>query len=222
MCTKLSYPFVCWWASRFLPCPGYYEQCCDKHWGIRVSFRSGFLIVYAQEWDCWVIWLFFSFLSSWAAFLSFFLPSFPLSLVSPFLSFLLFFAASHVTFYSSSTFTIISSCLCQRDVLEWKGSRRSERRASAIFSFSKQFGIHEERLVLKNQQNASEKTLISLPGTVFPLQPGGFPALSTSVKHSSALCWSSGKDTLPPVSHERNHLYLMHTEYIMLGPGPVV
>ena len=56
---QLSYPFVCWWASRLLPCPGYYKQCCDEHWGTRVSFRSGFLGVYAQEWDCWVIWQFY-------------------------------------------------------------------------------------------------------------------------------------------------------------------
>ena len=32
-----------------------YKQCCDEHWGIRVSFSSGFLGVYAQQWDCWVI-----------------------------------------------------------------------------------------------------------------------------------------------------------------------
>ena len=38
-----------------LPCPGYYKQCCDEHWGTRVSFPSGFLSVYAQQWDCWVI-----------------------------------------------------------------------------------------------------------------------------------------------------------------------
>ena len=37
------------------PCPGYYKQCCDEHWGTRVSFNSGFLSVYAQQWDCWVI-----------------------------------------------------------------------------------------------------------------------------------------------------------------------
>ena len=37
---NLSYPFVCWWISRLLPCPGYYKQCCDEHWGIRVSFNS--------------------------------------------------------------------------------------------------------------------------------------------------------------------------------------
>ena len=38
-----------------LPCPGYYKQCCDEHWGTRVSFPSGFLSVYAQQWDCWII-----------------------------------------------------------------------------------------------------------------------------------------------------------------------
>ena len=26
---QLPYPFICWWASRLLPCPGYYKQCCD-------------------------------------------------------------------------------------------------------------------------------------------------------------------------------------------------
>ena len=52
---ELPYPFVCWWASRLLPCPGYYKQCCDEHWGARVSFRSGFFSVYAQKWYCWVI-----------------------------------------------------------------------------------------------------------------------------------------------------------------------
>ena len=25
------------------------------HWGTRVSFPSGFLSVYAQQWDCWII-----------------------------------------------------------------------------------------------------------------------------------------------------------------------
>ena len=34
----------------------YNKQCCDEHWGARVSFKSGFLGVYAQKWDCWVIW----------------------------------------------------------------------------------------------------------------------------------------------------------------------
>ena len=47
------------WASRLLPCPGYDKQCCNEHWGARVSFRSGFLRVYAQKWNCWVIWKFY-------------------------------------------------------------------------------------------------------------------------------------------------------------------
>ena len=46
---QLPYPFICWWASRLLPCPGYDKQCCDEHWGARISFRSGFLGVYAQS-----------------------------------------------------------------------------------------------------------------------------------------------------------------------------
>ena len=34
--------------------PGYYyKQCCDEHCGTCVSFNSGFLGVYAQQWDCW-------------------------------------------------------------------------------------------------------------------------------------------------------------------------
>ena len=41
--------------SRLLPCPGYYKQCYDEHWSTHVSFNSGFLGVYAQQWDCWVI-----------------------------------------------------------------------------------------------------------------------------------------------------------------------
>ena len=42
-----------------LPCPSYYKQCCNEHWGTRVSFNSGFLGVYAQQWDCWVVWQFY-------------------------------------------------------------------------------------------------------------------------------------------------------------------
>ena len=35
------------------------KQCCDEHWGTCVSFNSGFLGVYAQQWDFWVIWQFY-------------------------------------------------------------------------------------------------------------------------------------------------------------------
>ena len=52
---QLAYRFTCWWISRLLPCPGCYKQCCNEHWGTRVSFNSGFLSVYAQQWICWVI-----------------------------------------------------------------------------------------------------------------------------------------------------------------------
>ena len=56
---QLSYPLICQWTSRFLPCPGYCKQCCNEHWGTYISFNSGFLSVYAQQWDCWVIWQFY-------------------------------------------------------------------------------------------------------------------------------------------------------------------
>ena len=57
---QLSYPFICWWTSRLLPCPGYYKHCCDEHSGTHVSFNCGFLGVYAQQWD-WI-------LNSWSDF----------------------------------------------------------------------------------------------------------------------------------------------------------
>ena len=56
---QLSYPFICWWTSRLLPCPGYYNQCCYEHWDTRVSLNSVFLSLYDQQWDCWVIWQFY-------------------------------------------------------------------------------------------------------------------------------------------------------------------
>ena len=39
---ELSYPFICWWASRLLPCPGYYKQCCNEHWGCTCLFQTWF------------------------------------------------------------------------------------------------------------------------------------------------------------------------------------
>ena len=41
---QLSYPFICWWTSRLLPCPGYYKQCCDEHWGTCISEGEGGMI----------------------------------------------------------------------------------------------------------------------------------------------------------------------------------
>ena len=56
---QLSFPFICRWTSRLLPCPGYCKQCCDEYWGTHVSFNSGFLGVYVQQCDCWVVWQFY-------------------------------------------------------------------------------------------------------------------------------------------------------------------
>ena len=55
---QLSYPFICWWTCRLFSCPNYCKQCCNEHCGTCVSFNSGFLSVYAQQWDCWVVWQF--------------------------------------------------------------------------------------------------------------------------------------------------------------------
>ena len=38
---QLSYPFICWWTSRLLPCLSYCKQCCNEHWGTCV-FRFWF------------------------------------------------------------------------------------------------------------------------------------------------------------------------------------
>ena len=41
---QFSYQFVCRCTSRLLPCPSYCKQYCVEHWGICVSFNSGFLM----------------------------------------------------------------------------------------------------------------------------------------------------------------------------------
>ena len=56
---KCPYLFICWWTSRFLPCPGYFLQCWDAHWGTCISFNCGYFGVYALHWDWWVIWQFY-------------------------------------------------------------------------------------------------------------------------------------------------------------------
>ena len=55
-----TYPFICQWTSRLLPCPSYCKQCCNEHCSTCVSFTFDFLGLYAQQWDCWVIWHFYS------------------------------------------------------------------------------------------------------------------------------------------------------------------
>ena len=47
-------------SSRLLPCPGYCKQCCSEYWSTCVFQNWGLLRVYAQQWDCWVIWQFYS------------------------------------------------------------------------------------------------------------------------------------------------------------------
>ena len=56
--SQLSYPFIWWWTFRLFPCPNYYKQCCDEQWYTCVSFSSGFLGVYDQQWDCWKLSMF--------------------------------------------------------------------------------------------------------------------------------------------------------------------
>ena len=45
--------FPCW------PCVWTQGLPCNEHWGTCVSFNSGFLSVYAQQWNCWVVWQFY-------------------------------------------------------------------------------------------------------------------------------------------------------------------
>ena len=49
---QLSYPFICWWISRLLPCPGYYKQCCGGGRGVHVwdcmYTRGGFMSMYGK------------------------------------------------------------------------------------------------------------------------------------------------------------------------------
>ena len=52
----MYHSFIIHLSADGLPCPGYCKQCRNEHWGTRVSFNSGFLGVYAQQWDCWVVW----------------------------------------------------------------------------------------------------------------------------------------------------------------------
>ena len=35
-------------------------KCCSEYWGTCAFFSYGFFRVYAQQWDCWVIWQFYS------------------------------------------------------------------------------------------------------------------------------------------------------------------
>ena len=43
-------------SSRLLSYSSYSKQCCNQHWGYICFLKFGFLRVYAQQLDCWVIW----------------------------------------------------------------------------------------------------------------------------------------------------------------------
>ena len=57
---RVGYDWVtelnCWWTFSLLLCLGYCKQCCNEHWGGCILLGHVFLWVYAQEWDCRVIW----------------------------------------------------------------------------------------------------------------------------------------------------------------------
>ena len=38
----LLYPFFCWWAFRWRPCPGYCVQSCSEHWGTSIFSKYFF------------------------------------------------------------------------------------------------------------------------------------------------------------------------------------
>ena len=45
---------------RLLPCPNYCKWCLNEQQDACVFFNFGFLRVYAQEWDYWVVWWLYS------------------------------------------------------------------------------------------------------------------------------------------------------------------
>ena len=46
----LTYPFICQWTFRLLPCLGYGKLCCYEYWDVCI-FLNCFLCKYAQKWD---------------------------------------------------------------------------------------------------------------------------------------------------------------------------
>ena len=52
------------WTMNSLSCPHVFKNgrfthcklCYYEHWGIVIILNYGFLQIYAQEWDCWIIW----------------------------------------------------------------------------------------------------------------------------------------------------------------------
>ena len=54
---QLLCPFSCRRASRLLLCPHWCRQCSGERWGTCVFVKYGFLRIYDQLWDFWVIWI---------------------------------------------------------------------------------------------------------------------------------------------------------------------
>ena len=53
---QLSYPFICQWSCF---CVLAVVNSAVMNIGVHMSLNSGFLGVYAQQWDCWVVWQFY-------------------------------------------------------------------------------------------------------------------------------------------------------------------
>ena len=51
--------FICRWVFRLFLFLGYCEQCCSEHRDACIFFNERFFWIYAQEWDCQVIWQFY-------------------------------------------------------------------------------------------------------------------------------------------------------------------
>ena len=59
----LLYPFLYQWIPRLPQCLGHCKECCSEHWSASIFSNYRFAWIYAQEWDCRVIWkLYFQFL----------------------------------------------------------------------------------------------------------------------------------------------------------------
>ena len=58
-CVYIPYllnPLICQWTFRLFPCLDYCEYCCNEHSGACIFLSESSVQIYAQEWDCWVIW----------------------------------------------------------------------------------------------------------------------------------------------------------------------
>ena len=54
--TTSSVSVICRWTLRLFLCLGSCEECCCEHRGVCIFLNYSFSQIYAQEWDCWIIW----------------------------------------------------------------------------------------------------------------------------------------------------------------------